>query len=155
MANRKFPVIRIIAVALRIVAVLEMVSVVILIVGVVSRPEVKQLGNQPLVAAVTIVVFGYSAIFAIALFALAELLTCFTAIEENTRQGKVAVINLQSVVRTAIEEQTQALAQRLASQSVAQAATGTCPKCGARFRVTDNMRGQQAACPKCGATITI
>jgi hypothetical protein len=156
MAHKKFPVIRIIVVALRIVAVLVVVSVAILIVGMMSSIELRQQVDQRLIAAVAIAVLGCSVVLAIVLLAHAELLICFTAIEENTRQGKTAVINLQSVVRTAIEEQTQTLEQRLASQSAAQPASlGTCPKCGVQFRVTEKMRGQQAACPKCGAKITI
>lgn len=156
MANKRFPAIRIIAIALRVFAVLDLVSVFVLIAVGVSVNNRDRLVDDGVVVAVAVAVFAYSVIVAIVLFALAELLTCFTAIEENTRQGKTAVINLQSVVRTAIEEQTEILEQKLSPQSTAQPANvGMCPECGVKFRVTDNMRGQQVACPKCGARFTV
>ncbi len=95
-------------------------------------------------------------IVAIGLFAVAELLTCFMAIEANTRQGANAVVNLQSVVRTSTEEQTELLSKNFLARTVVQnASVGSCPKCGQTFRVTENLRGQKVSCPKCNAQFVV
>ncbi len=155
MIRVRFTALHIITTLLRIMAFLQVLSVVLLIV--VARKGVpdalmRQGQNFTVFVVTSSAALVCSMIVAIGLFALAELLTCFMAIEANTRQGTNAILNLQAVVRTSIEEQTQILAQSPASRSDAQTGSqGTCPKCGVRFRVTENVRGQQVACPKCGA----
>jgi len=161
MANRRFPAMWVIAWILRIFAVAEAVAVVILvIVRVASSRDVQTQMIRQMMIVENLVAVAFAVIFAAVLFALAELLNCFMAIEENTRLGRMAVINLQSVMSTAIDEQTQKLEQRLAVKSSAPPSAppvdaGTCWQCGFKFKVTDSMRGQQATCPKCGTRITI
>lgn len=153
MANRQFPAIRIISVLLRLQAVLLAIGIFASLAYFLYTFEVKQQTDK-ITIAVAVGCAGYFLIQVIGLFALAELLTCFVAIEENTRQSKSALVTLQSVVRTSIEEQTQLLRQ-LGTPTAAPQNACVCTQCGTRLRITENMRGQKANCPKCGAQITI
>jgi hypothetical protein len=159
MIRTRFTALPIITILLRVMAFLQMLSVLLLIlVGKSQVPDaiMRQGQNFRLFLVGAGVAFVASLIVAIGLLAVAELLTCFMAIEANTRQGGNAVVNLQAVVRTSIEEQTQILVRSLTPRSVAQTASlGSCPKCGQSFRVTENLRGQQVACPKCSARFVV
>ena len=159
MIRTRFTALPIITISLRVMAFLQMLSVLLLIFVVQSQvPDaiMRQGQNFRLFSVGAGVTFVASLIVWIGLLAVAELLTCFMAIEENTRKGGNAVVNLQAVVRTSIEEQTQILVRSLTPRSVAQTASlGSCPKCGQSFRVTENLRGQQVACPKCSARFVV
>jgi hypothetical protein len=159
MIRTRFMALPIIVVVLRIIAFLEVLSVMLLIIVVKTEiPDawLRQGQNFKLFLVSSGVAFVYSLVAAIVLFAVAELLTCFMAIEANTRQGANGIVNLQSVVRTSIEEQTEILAKSMAPRSVTQTASlGSCPKCGQSFRITENLRGQQVACPKCSARFVV
>ena len=159
MIRTRFTALPIITVTLRIIAFLEVLSVMLLILVVrkgVPDALMGQWQNRTLFIVSSGVVFVSSLVVAIGLFAVAELLTCFMAIEANTRQGANGIVNLQSVVRTSIAEQNEILVKSLAPRSVSQTAgLGSCPKCGQSFRVTENLRGQQVACPKCSARFVV
>ena len=159
MIRTRFTALPIITISLRVMAFLQMLSVLLLIFVVKSQvPDaiMRQGQNFRLFSVGAGVTFVASLIVWIGLLAVAELLTCFMAFEENTRQGGNAVVNLQAVVRTSIEQQTQILVRSLTPRSVAQTASlGSCPKCGQSFRVTENLRGQQVACPKCSARFVV
>ena len=159
MIRTRFTALPIITVSLRIIAFLEMLSVPLLILVVRNTVPVelmRQGQNFTAFLVLLFVAFVSSLVVAICLFAVAELLTCFMAIEANTRQGANGIMNLQAVVRTSIEEQNEILVKSLASRSVSQTASlGSCPKCGQSFRVNENLRGQQVSCPKCSARFVV
>lgn len=159
MIKTRFTALPIITVTLRIIAFLLVLSVMLLILvarKVIPDALMIQGQNLTLFLVSSGVALVSSLVVAIGLFAVAELLICFMAIEANTRQGANGIVNLQSVVRTSIAEQTEILAKSMAPRSVPQSASlGSCPKCGQSFRVTENLRGQQVSCPKCSARFVV